>query len=179
MSVQIGARPDSGFDDPIGMLKDCHRRVERFLRILCQVVERAHGRSLDAEESAAVQAALHYFRTGGLRHTADEEESLFPRLRAETAAASGSTDHVAALEHDHRNANELHAEIDRLYSEWLENRELTPEQARILQAATVRLEQLYTSHIDIEVRIVFPKAAQLLSSEAIAQIGEEFRRRRT
>ena len=90
MSVQIGARPDSGFDDPIGMLKDCHRRVERFLRILCQVVERAHGRSLDAEESAAVQAALHYFRTGGLRHTADEEESLFPRLRAETAAASGS-----------------------------------------------------------------------------------------
>ena len=24
MAIQIGAKPDSGFDDPIGMLKDCH-----------------------------------------------------------------------------------------------------------------------------------------------------------
>jgi len=34
MAIQIGAKPDSGFDDPIGMLKDCHRRIERFLGIL-------------------------------------------------------------------------------------------------------------------------------------------------
>jgi hypothetical protein len=35
MAIQIGAKPDSGFDDPIGMLKDCHRRIEHFLNILC------------------------------------------------------------------------------------------------------------------------------------------------
>jgi hemerythrin-like domain-containing protein len=178
MSVQIGTRPDSGFDDPIGMLKDCHRRVERFLRILCQVVGRAQGRGLDAEESAAVMTALQYFRTGGLRHTADEEESLFPRLRAEGPAASGYLDQVAALEDDHRNANALHAEVDRLYSTWLECRKLSPAQAQILQSATAQLEKLYTSHIDIEERIVFPKAAQLLSQDALTEIGEEFRRRR-
>jgi hypothetical protein len=45
MAVQIGARPDSGFDDPIGMLKDCHRRIERFLGILCQVARQAQGRA--------------------------------------------------------------------------------------------------------------------------------------
>ena len=82
MAIQIGAKPDSGFDDPIGMLKDCHRRIESFLGILCVVVERAQGRSLTGEERDAVQAALQYFRSGGQRHTADEEESLFPRLRA-------------------------------------------------------------------------------------------------
>jgi hypothetical protein len=38
MAIQIGAKPDSGFDDPIGMLKDCHRRIESFLGILCVVV---------------------------------------------------------------------------------------------------------------------------------------------
>ena len=32
MGIQIGAKPDSGFDDPIGMLKDCHRRIEHFLQ---------------------------------------------------------------------------------------------------------------------------------------------------
>ena len=41
MAIQIGAKPDSGFDDPIGMLKDCHRRIESFLGILCVVVDRA------------------------------------------------------------------------------------------------------------------------------------------
>ena len=81
MGIQIGARPDSGFDDPLGMLKDCHRRIEQFLNILCLVVERAPGRALTQEESAAVQAALQYFRVGGQRHTADEEQSLFPRMR--------------------------------------------------------------------------------------------------
>jgi hypothetical protein len=76
--IQIGAKPDSGFDDPLGMLKDCHRRIEHFLGILCLVAERAQGRDLTEEEIAAVGAALNYFRLGGHRHTADEEESLFP-----------------------------------------------------------------------------------------------------
>ena len=58
MAIQIGAKPDSGFDDPIGMLKDCHRRIESFLGILCVVVDRAQGRSLTDEERDAVKAAL-------------------------------------------------------------------------------------------------------------------------
>ena len=58
MAIQIGAKPDSGFDDPIGMLKDCHRRIESFLGILCVVVDRAQGRSLADEERDAVKAAL-------------------------------------------------------------------------------------------------------------------------
>jgi hypothetical protein len=34
MGTQAGAKPDSGFDDPVGMLKDCHRRIEPVLSIL-------------------------------------------------------------------------------------------------------------------------------------------------
>jgi hypothetical protein len=76
MAIQIGAKLDSGFDDPIGMLEDCHRRIEHFLDILCMVTERAHTRSLTGEEQSAIKAALQYFYVGGERHTADEEESL-------------------------------------------------------------------------------------------------------
>ena len=54
MAIQIGAKPDSGFDDPIGMLKDCHRRIESFLGILCVVVDRAQGRNLTDEERDAL-----------------------------------------------------------------------------------------------------------------------------
>jgi hypothetical protein len=46
MAVQIGAKPDSGFDNPLGMLKDRHRRIESFLGFLCMLAERAQGRSL-------------------------------------------------------------------------------------------------------------------------------------
>jgi len=87
MAVQIGAKPDSGFDDPIGMLTDCHRRIEQFLEILVVVAHRAQRRALNDEESAAVRSALDYFRIGGQRHTADEELSLFPRLREAAGTA--------------------------------------------------------------------------------------------
>lgn len=62
------------------MLKDCHRRIEHFLDILCVVAERAQNRNLTEEERSAVKAALQYFHVGGERHTLDEKESLFPRL---------------------------------------------------------------------------------------------------
>src|SRR4051794_32889478 len=108
MTIQIGGKLDSGFDDPIGMLKDCHRRIESFLNVLCVVAGRAQGRSLTREESEGILAALHYFRTGGQRHTADEEESLFPRLRS---IASESLKEIDGLEEDHREANQLHDSV--------------------------------------------------------------------
>jgi hemerythrin-like domain-containing protein len=175
LAVQIGAKPDSGFDDPIGMLKDCHRRIESFLGILCVVASRAQGRELTSEERDAVKAALQYFRTGGQRHTADEEESLFPRLRKSDA---GSLAEIDSLESDHREANNLHESVERLYSTWIAVGELTPTDVLQLQSETERLKQLYSSHIHVEETIVFARASQVLDSQAIAAIGTEFRFRR-
>jgi hemerythrin-like domain-containing protein len=175
MAIQIGAKPDSGFDDPIGMLKDCHRRIESFLGILCVVVGRAQGRSLTSEERNAVNAALQYFRTGGQRHTADEEESLFPRLRE---SGAGSFLELDRLEGDHRDANELHGSIERLYSIWIESGGLGSEKTQQLLSQTARLKQLYSDHIQVEETIIFARAIQLLDSHAIAALGTEFRFRR-
>ena len=175
MSVQIGARPDSGFDDPLGMLRDCHRRIEHFLHVLSTVAERARGRALDAGESTAVEAALHYFRKGGVRHTADEEESLFPRLRACSEAPAEA---VHSLHNEHHRADELHAEIDRLFTRWIQDRALSPELQQGFDAAMTELEKLYAGHIEVEERVVFPAAAKLLSQDELAAIGQEFRDRR-
>lgn len=175
MAIQIGAKPDSGFDDPIGMLKDCHRRIESFLGILCVVVDRAKGRNLTDEERVAIQAALQYFRTGGKRHTADEEESLFPRLRKSDANARDEIDH---LENDHREADKLHASVERLYSIWMEVGIPGPEDTRQLLSDTSRLKQLYANHIQLEETKVFARAAQVLDRDLIAAIGTEFRFRR-
>lgn len=175
MAIQIGAKPDRGFDDPIGMLKDCHRRIESFLSILCVVVDRAQGRNLTDEERDAVKSALQYFRTGGQRHTADEEESLFPRLRKSDAK---SFEEIDRLVDDHSEANDLHGSVERLYSTWIESGGLGLEETLQLLSETTRLKQLYSDHIQVEETIVFARAIQVLDSHAIAAIGTEFRFRR-
>ncbi|HEU5458081.1 MAG TPA: hemerythrin domain-containing protein [Terracidiphilus sp.] len=176
MGIQIGAKPDSGFDDPLGMLQDCHRRIERFLRILCVVAERATGRRMTDEESSAVTAALLYFREGGRRHNADEEESLFPRLRA--AEASERADDLAHLEADHRHTGLLHGEIEVLYDKWMEDGVLSSTDQQKLHSGTRELEGIYSEHIKLEESTVFPQAAQVLDKATIAAMGREFKDRR-
>ena len=175
--IQIGAKPDAGFDDPLAMLRDCHRRIEHFLNIVCLVVDRAAKRALSDEETAAIQAALNYFRVGGLRHNADEEQSLFPRMRE-----AGATDQAVAidgLEHDHRDAAEMHDKVDALYTAWIANGALAPAQHEELTSATSKLKHLYADHIKLEEEVVFPRAAQMLKPDALAAMGEEFRARRS
>lgn len=176
MPIQIGAKPDSGFDDPIGMLKDCHRRIERFLDLLCLVAERAHERSLTAEEQSAVLTSLEYFRTGGERHTADEEESLFPRLRAELAPAT--LERIDGLESDHHEAAGLHHAVEQLYIQWISAGTLKPDEQQQLLQATRRLQQLYAEHIQIEETVVFPHAAAILQPPALEAMKTEFIARR-
>jgi len=176
MAVQIGAKPDSGFDDPIGMLTDCHRRIERFLDILWIVAERSAGRALTGEESEAIQAALQYFHVGGQRHNADEEQSLFPRLRE--ASSGEQFTEIHGLESDHQDANWLHQTVEQLYVMWIKRCELGAKEQNDLQSATGRLKRLYEDHIRTEEQVVFPQAAKVLNREAIQAIGEEFRARR-
>jgi hemerythrin-like domain-containing protein len=176
MAIQIGAKPDSGFDDPIGMLIDCHRRIEQFLHILCVVVDRAQSNALTEEEAKAVQSALQYFRVGGQRHTADEEDSLFPRLRTQSAA--GNVEQLSGLENDHRHANDLHQAVEALYLAWIAAGSLSPKDEQRLRSDTEQLKHLYDEHIQVEEQIVFPRAAGMLDSRTIAQIGQEFHARR-
>src|ERR1035441_7973585 len=79
MPVQIGATAHN-FSDPTGLLSDCHRRVEMFLGTL-QSVARVIDLAPAEETSRGLESALRYFTQAAPKHTAAEEESLFPRLR--------------------------------------------------------------------------------------------------
>ena len=61
MPIVIGAKRESDFADPIGMLGDCHRRIERFLNALLTVATGAKGGPLTNEQQAALATSLHYF----------------------------------------------------------------------------------------------------------------------
>src|ERR1700694_2567703 len=96
MPIQIGQK-ESDFTDPLGLLSDCHRRIEHFLAVLIRLCDKAQGGPLDAEREDLLKKALAYFRNAAPKHTADEEHSLFPRLRA-SAASEAPLARLAELE---------------------------------------------------------------------------------
>ena len=177
MAVQIGDKKQAGFDRPLEMLSDCHRRIERFLAALLTIAQRKNGAALDDMEKEALRGALEYFRTSGPRHTADEEESLFPRMK-NCAAASGALERIRALQSDHETADRAHAEVDLLGQRWLDGGKLEASDARRMSEVLDTLSRLYEHHIDVEDREVFPIAEQSLPASDIAAIADEMARRR-
>ena len=178
MPIQIGQRADHGFDEPLGLLSDCHRRIEHFLRVLSAIAADAAGGPLTPDYRRALEGALRYFAEAAPRHTADEEVSLFPRLRTAGSAAAHAMASLDRLERDHNEADAHHAEVDRLARQWLEHDGLPRAEADALREHLVRLEALYADHIAVEDRDVFPAAAQALDRAQLEQIGREMAARR-
>jgi hypothetical protein len=65
LEVRTGVRLDWEFDDPIGVLKDCHRKIRRSLHVLWVIADRAAGRELTSDEIAAVRSAMNCLRVDG------------------------------------------------------------------------------------------------------------------
>jgi hemerythrin-like domain-containing protein len=177
MPVQIGA-PAPSFTDPTGLLSDCHRRIEMFLKVLQEVAKIA-DRPLADEATQSLNTALRYFREAAPKHTADEEESLFPRLRLmEDPHVALVRSRLESLEEDHRRATPLHARVEVLGQQWLKTGSLTPEEAEEFRALVAELAVTYGEHIHVEDNVVFPIAAKLLSWEEKIAIGREMAGRR-
>jgi hemerythrin-like domain-containing protein len=177
MPIQIGQKQDSGFDNPLGVLSDCHRRIEQFLMVLIKVCDTAGGAPMVPPEITAMQTALEYFRNAAPKHTADEEDSLFPRLRA-VPDGQAVLDCMAALESDHEAAKRDHEKVDAFAREWLHIGILDPRDLREMKQALERLARMYALHIAIEDRDLFPLAARVLPAETLAEVGREMAERR-
>ena len=179
MPIVIGGKPESDFSDPIGMLGDCHKRIVRFLGVLVQLANQAAGGPLSTDERAMLATSLRYFREAAPKHTADEEESLFPRMRRiDSSEIDDVLARVDSLEQDHACADRVHAEIDRLGQLWLVHGQLSPQDAAHFRELTGQLDTLYRHHIGVEDREVFPFAANVLSPADREAVGAEMAARR-
>ena len=177
MPVQIGRKPESGFNNPLRLLSDCHRRIEQFLGVLIQVCGTDEGAKLGPEETVALEKALEYFRNAAPKHTADEEESLFPRLRA-GPEAQATINCMDALESDHAAAGRDHETVEALGREWLKTGKLDSGNRQEMKLTLERLARMYAKHIEIEDKELFPLAERVLSPDALAKVGEEMAERR-
>lgn len=179
MAISLGARPEHGFDQPLGLLSDCHRRIERFLDTLIRVTDECPDGALTPRARQGLEVALRYFREAAPRHTADEEASLFPRLRASTdPRAKGAMEAIQRLEAQHDTADRLHAQVDSIGRAWLADERLAAADLARLREMLVELRAIYEEHIAAEDHGVFPLAAELLDAAALAEVGREMAARR-
>ncbi len=179
MSVQLGAKPLADFDQPIDLLMDCHRRVERFLATLLNVAQNATQGRLEPQHRESLATALEYFTRAAPRHTEDEERSLFPRLRQSgDPRAAAALARIERLEADHRLADTAHRRIEELGRLWLAREHLLPEQVQEFADLARSLIALYREHIRCEDQELFPIAREVLSQEVLLEIGKEMKLRR-
>jgi len=177
MPVQIGANAHH-FTDPTGLLSDCHRRIEMFLRSL-QAVAEVIDQPPTEHVRRALESALRYFSQAAPKHTADEEESLFPRLRQmrnpEVVAAFS---HLEKLEEEHRFAARLHETVERIATQYLSNGNLADGEIADFRRSVASLGTIFNQHISIEDELIFPMASRMLSPGEKQKVANEMAGRR-
>lgn len=158
--------------EPLGLLTDCHRRIEAALATL-ETAATWTG-PLSADQRLALDRALRFFREMAPKHTADEERSLFPRLRA----LGEDLPELAALEADHVEADRWHADVDQFGQRWLATGEMGSTELQLFAGRVSQLAELYRRHIDVEDNIVFPLARRRLTLDEQRQVQREMVGRR-
>lgn len=177
MPVQIGATAHA-FDNPTGLLFDCHRRIEMFLLVLKRVAAVIDQPPIE-ETARALESALRYFSEAAPKHTADEEESLFPRLRQISSPdITSAFSQLDELEEEHRWANSLHSEVARLGMKYLSGGALAHDEVGRFRAAILDLCSMYERHISLEDSSIFPLAVRLLNEKDKSAITSEMEARR-
>lgn len=177
--MQIGQKPESDFSEPIGMLEDCHKRIIHFLKVLATVAGTSGGEELSSDLRKSLDTALRYFRESAPRHTADEEESLFPQLRRKGGANLQAVfANIDGLEADHRWADSQHQEVDAIGRRWLSQDALPEDDRMRMKAILDTLLRFYERHIALEESEVFSAARSLLSVAEKEKLGREMAQRR-
>jgi hemerythrin-like domain-containing protein len=180
MPITIGKKTESDFSNPLGLLSDCHRRIEKFLDVLIKVTRQARAAELNEDQRQALEVALRYFREAAPKHTRDEEESLFPRMLASAdERAQAAISLLDDLNADHVRADAVHAEVESLGSRWLSEGVLSIESANRLGALLDQLHSTYQKHIAVEDGEVFPIAGEILTDAELTAVGREMATRRS
>lgn len=169
------AETPADFDHPVALLLACHERVRHFAGLVPKIAARLAPGEPDAAVREAAASVLRYFDVAAQLHHQDEEEDVFPALRAvlrgapDTALAAA----IERIEGEHQALAAAYAQV-------------RPALAALAagQAATLAREQaerfaaLYPAHADAEEREVFAFLEARLETGTLAAIGRKMAQRR-
>jgi hemerythrin-like domain-containing protein len=151
-----------GFDDPLGLLRACHKKMLAHCDLLEGILA-----SPDAESAARVH---RYFSISAPLHHRDEEEDLFPRINRQSLK-------IAELVH---NLKKEHQELNHLWGRIAADLKSLPPDGfseDFLDAAR-EFCRINRAHIRVENMQLLPMAAGILSQQDLGALGETMAARR-
>lgn len=176
MLTQISSpQQSSAPSSPVELLQECHHRIRHFVQL-----SRTLAEAQDAPREQVAEAADHIFRYFSQSlplHEADENETLFPRIRNLAPLGSPLREAAKAMVEQHHAIEELVFELAAVCGALRHQPERLPGLASQLQHTSEALDQVFSAHLKMEERVIFPAIAQL-PAEELQTMSSEMQRRR-
>lgn len=162
--------PAPDFNDPLGLLRACHGRIEGHLQTLLKLADHLEQQGVDADARKAAANIHRYFSTAAVHHHQDEEQDLFPRLVRQSLKLA---EVIHGLKRDHA----------RLEATWQAIEPSLARPANIENIAAFRqqaqvMAEAYRAHIQRETEDLLDVAQHILSSDDLRQMGNTMAERR-
>ncbi len=159
-----------GFDHPLELLRACHGKILKQCDTLQKLSLHIKTKGCDTQAMQAAAGILRYFDTAGQFHHQDEEQDLFPVLRA---CSGMQTELLDRLLHEHEG----------MQVAW---DALRPALEQLARGGYVELDAAvcgnfigrYTVHIETENNSLLPLAEKLLSAQQLVDAGRKMAQRR-
>lgn len=182
MSKDIKPIPfQTDFTKPLDVLFHCHQKIAANLEALrraCAVLHKREVRDF-RPVLATIDMVLTHLSTAGVKHTEDEEESLFPRMRARGDSLVAEVfEALGRLELQHRGAESIESSLEKIFVSMSADEAPDEKKAELFCDLSESLYDLYRPHIRIENEFVFPAAGKILSADELLAVGREMYQRR-
>lgn len=164
-----------GLETPLEMLEACHERLQAQLATLARLAEWLPEHGADAQARQAAANVMRYFDLAAVNHHLDEEQDLFPVLRARIDPARCET--LGAL------IDWILADHQAMFAAWAAMRAKLEPIARgepvSLDVAEVEgFAARYARHIEREEGELLPYARELLTASDLAALSATMTARR-
>ncbi|MGH9479059.1 MAG: hemerythrin domain-containing protein [Terriglobales bacterium] len=160
--------------DALTLLLGCHQRIRHFTSV---AVRLSAAEAPPAQLAAAATAVHRYYTVALPLHEADENESVYPRLRA-AALPQELAEANQAMVDQHAGINAMVAQLVPQWTAITAGGGEAPALARATAAATRQLQAEWAQHLELEESVIFPALRRHLSLAALAAIRQEMSARR-
>ena len=190
MLTQINSAAPPPRDETVqDALLGCHMRIRHFTEMACKL---AHAHEADAEQIQRAAAEVHrYFTVALPLHEADENMSLHPRLIRVLGHEKSATDSIEtallrklggpaadAMVEQHESIDQLVERLVPLCMILRSQPAKLDELSQELHEISAALQEIFTAHLALEEKTVFPAMERFLSVDELAEIRREMRERR-
>jgi hemerythrin-like domain-containing protein len=169
------------FTKPLEVLFQCHSKIAANLEALRRAGEalRTSDECDFDEVFATVDTVLTHFATAGIKHTQDEEESLFPRMRQYSdSVVSDVFEVIGQLEQQHKRAASIEESLNKMIINLATDETPDKNKLELFCDLSESLYDLYRPHIQMENEYVFPSAGKILTRDELLAVGKEMYQRR-